>query len=136
MRVALVIPTFNYTSIYPSFLAMSDFPTGFAYIAAALKKAGHEVIGLNPNNCPSYSSAREMLHAKIKKMLAEQRPQLIGIGGLCTDYAFIKDAIKIVRTLAPKVPIVCGGGIITHDANRNSLLYTHQPAKLLLKVPN
>jgi len=116
MRVALIIPTFNYSSVYPSFLAMSDFPTGFAYIAGALKRAGHEVIGLNPNNCPGYSSAREMLHQKINKMLTEQRPQLIGIGGLCTDYTFIKDAIKIVRALAPEVPIVFGGGIITHDA--------------------
>ena len=116
MRVALVIPTFNYTALYPSYLAMCDFPVGFAYIAAALKKAGHEVIGLNPNNCPGHSSARAMLYDKLKQLLAEQRPELIGIGGLCTDYPFIKDAIEIVRGLAPKVPIVCGGGIITHDS--------------------
>lgn len=116
MRVALVIPTNLYTDSYPSFLAMSDFPVGLAYIAAAIKKAGHDVIGLNPNNCPGYPSAREMLYDKMKKMLEGQRPQLIGIGGLSTDYAFIKDAIAIVRTLAPEVPIVCGGGIITHDA--------------------
>lgn len=115
MRVALVVPTHRYISEYPSFLAMCDFPVGFAYVAAALKKAGHEVIGLNPNNCPGYSSARLMLYEKIKKMLEERRPQLIGLGGLCTDYTFIKDSIAIIRSLAPEVPIVCGGGIVTHD---------------------
>lgn len=116
MKIALVIPTNLYTGTYPSFLAMSDFPVGFAYIAAALKKAGHEVIGLNPNNCPGYSSARSMLYEKLAEMLKNQEPRLIGLGGLCTDYAFIKDAIAIIRTLAPDIPIVCGGGIITHDA--------------------
>ncbi len=116
MRVALVIPTFNYTALYPSYLAMCDFPVGFAYIAAALKKAGHEVIGVNPNNCPGHPSARAMLHEKIRHALMERKPELIGIGGLCTDYPFIRDAISIIRTLAPEIPIVCGGGIIMHDA--------------------
>jgi anaerobic magnesium-protoporphyrin IX monomethyl ester cyclase len=116
MKVALVVPTHFYTGVYPSFLSMSDFPVGFAYIAAALKMAGHEVIGVNPNNCPGYSSARSMLYEKMRILLEEQKPQLIGLGGICTDYAFIKDAIIIIRALAPGVPIVCGGGIINHDS--------------------
>lgn len=116
MKIALVVPTFSYAAGYPSYLAMSDFPVGFAYIAAALKQAGHEVIGLNPNNCPGYPSARDMLYQKMKNMLEVQKPQLVGLGGLCTDYAFIKDAIAICRALAPQLPIVCGGGIVTHDA--------------------
>jgi anaerobic magnesium-protoporphyrin IX monomethyl ester cyclase len=116
MRVALVIPTHLYQGEYPTFLALSDFPVGFAYLAAALKKAGHDVIGLNPNNCPGYPSVRSMLYDKMEHMIREQCPELIGIGGLCSDFAFIRDAIAMARSLAPSVPIVCGGGIVTHDA--------------------
>ena len=116
MKVALVVPTTSYNGIYPTYLAPSDFPVGLAYLAAALKRAGHDVVGLNVNNDTSYASARDMLHDKLTKMLEQDRPQLVGLGGLCSDYAFIKDAIAIVRAKAPGVPIVCGGGIITHDA--------------------
>lgn len=44
MKILLVIP-------------VPDFPVGFAYIAAALKQAGHRVAGLNPNNDTRFNSA-------------------------------------------------------------------------------
>lgn len=116
MRVALVVPTYEYLRPGPTYLAPSDFPVGLAYLAAALKKAGHEVIGLNVNNHPAYPSKRAMLEDQLRKMLERDRPELIGLGGLCADYAFIRDAIAIARSVAPRTPIVCGGGIITHDA--------------------
>lgn len=116
MKVALIVPTYEYLYPGPTYLAPSDFPVGLAYLAAALKKAGHEVIGLNVNNHPSYPSKRAMLDDMLKTMLEQERPQLIGLGGLCADYAFIKDALGIIRTVAPGTPVVCGGGIITHDA--------------------
>jgi radical SAM superfamily enzyme YgiQ (UPF0313 family) len=40
---------------------------------------------------------------------------LIGLGGLATDYAFLKDAIGIIRANS-KIPIVLGGQIVTNDA--------------------
>ena len=116
MNVLLIVPTAGYNNRYPSFLSLTDFPAGFAFLASALRNAGHEVFGLNPNNDPNYWSAYDMIHDKICRSLQEVRPDLIGLGGLCTDYAFIKDAIQIIRKLAPNVPIVCGGGIITYDA--------------------
>jgi len=97
------------------YVSTSDFHVGFAYLASALKKAGHEVFGLNPNNDSSFSSAYDMLNEKIECALRESQPELIGIGGLCTDYHSIRDGIKIIRELEPDVPIVCGGGIVTHD---------------------
>ena len=57
-----------------------------------------------------------MLRAKIIANVNDSHPDLICIGGLCTDYAFLKDALSILRGLVPDTPIVLGGGIITNDA--------------------
>lgn len=116
MRILLVVPTHNYQYGYPSFLSVTDFPTGPAFLASALREAGHEVFGLNLNNIIGYPSAYEMICDRIGRSLQEAQPELIGLGGLCTDYQFIKDAMQIIRRLAPDVPIICGGGIINNDA--------------------
>lgn len=116
MKVLLIVPTANYKHHYPSLMPSCLFPTGFAYLASALSNAGHEVIGLNPNNVIGYQSAPDMLYDSIKKKIFETRPNLIGIGGLCVDYTFIRDSMQIIRALAPKTPIVLGGGIISNDA--------------------
>ena len=115
MKVLLIPPTYRYTTQYPSFLAPSDFSCGFAYIAATLKAAGHQVFGCNPNNAPGYPSALDMVHDKIAHALAAAKPDLIGLGGLCTDFRFVHDALHIIRHYAPSVPVVMGGSIITYD---------------------
>jgi radical SAM superfamily enzyme YgiQ (UPF0313 family) len=114
MRVALIVPALNYPNL--ECMTVLHFPNGLACLAAALKRAGHTVIGLNPNNDFSYPSATEMVYAKLKHMIETARPQVIGLTGLCTDYHFLKIAIGIIRSLTPGVPVVLGGGIITHDA--------------------
>jgi len=116
MRVLLIIPTLDYATEYPSFMSPHKFPTGFAYIAAALTRAGHQVFGLNPNNDTRFASQREMLSARVHQALAEHAPDLIGLGGLCVDFVFLKDCMAIIRRAAPRVPIVLGGGIVTNDA--------------------
>ncbi len=116
MKVLLIIPAFQYKGHYPSYLSFSDFPSGFGYIAGALKKAGHEVYGCNPNNKPGYKSAKEMITAEIISSIESCKPDLIGLGGLCIDYAFIKDAIKVIRETYPTIPLVLGGNIVTNDA--------------------
>ncbi len=115
MRCLLVVPTFHYRDKYPEFLSFSDFPSGYGYLAAALKQAGHEVLGLNLNNDPGYHSAYEMVSDRITKALKD-KPGLIGIGGLAIDYKFIKDAMSIIRSIDLTIPIVLGGGIVTNDA--------------------
>lgn len=115
MKVLLVPPTFRYKTQYPAPFSFSDFPTGFGYLAASLKQAGHEVIGLNPNNIPGYPSAKLMLADVLAKKLRETKPDLIGLGGLCTDYAFLKGAISICRGVTPETPIVLGGQIVNND---------------------
>jgi radical SAM superfamily enzyme YgiQ (UPF0313 family) len=116
MKVALVVPVSHYKDSYPAFLSLSDFPTGFAYLASSLKKAGHEVMGINPNNIIGYPSAQIMLQDVLSQNLRQHKPDLIGLGGLCSDYAFLKDAINIIRNVSPNTPIVLGGQIVTNDA--------------------
>ena len=111
----LIVPTHDYGKSHFSPLSLSDFPTGYAYIAASLKKAGHEVYGLNLNNIIGYTSKFMMISNKIGKALFDIKPDLIGMGGLCIDYKFLKDAMGIIRNLSPKTPVVMGGGIINHD---------------------
>ncbi len=113
MKVLLIVPTYRYEDGYPAFLSASDFPTGIAYIASSLREAGHEVIGLNLNNIIGYDTAHHMVVNEISEALGKE-PDLIGIGGLCIDYSFIKDAMGIIRYKS-KVPIVLGGGIINND---------------------
>ena len=113
MKILLVVPTFHYKEA-PAYLSMSDFPTGLAYIASALKKAGHEVIGLNLNNSTKYPSpVLAMVHG-LRNILEEENPDLIGLGGLCIDYSFLKDAMEVIRKCT-EAPIVMGGGIINND---------------------
>jgi anaerobic magnesium-protoporphyrin IX monomethyl ester cyclase len=111
----LVVPTFSYQYEYPRFLSLSDFPTGLAYIASALKSAGHEVIGVNPNNDPGHSSQRRMLESHLISALEEKAPDIVGLGGLCTDYPFLRDSLSIIRKHAKSLPIVLGGGMVNND---------------------
>jgi anaerobic magnesium-protoporphyrin IX monomethyl ester cyclase len=116
MRILLVVPTYLYQNCYPVFVSPGDFPAGFAYLAAVLKQAGYEVFGVNPNNDPGFSSAREMATTKIRAAILEYSPDLIGIGGLCTDFPFLKNILEEIRKICPHTPVVMGGGIINHDA--------------------
>ena len=114
MRILLIPPTFRYNTQYPALLSFSDFPSGFAYLAAALKEAGHEVYGCSVNNVIGYVDAFHMIQAVIRERVMDVQPDLIGLGGLCTDYAFLRDAIGIIREF--DIPIVLGGQIVTNDA--------------------
>ncbi len=116
MRVLLIVPTYAYQYGYPVYVSASDFPVGFAYLASSLRKTGHQVFGLNPNNEKGYKSAHEMIYERIRYNLKQIQPELIGLGGLCTDFKFIKDALQIIRDYNPNIPVVLGGGIINNDA--------------------
>ena len=116
MKVILVVPTYRYTDSYPAFLSFSDFPTGLGYLTSSLKQAGHKVVGCNPNNITGYVNAKLMLTEVLVKCLKDNKDAgLIGLGGLATDYAFLKDAIEIIRANS-KIPIVLGGQIVNNDA--------------------
>ncbi len=114
--VLLVVPTHRYGREYPAPLSLADFPAGYGYLASALIAQQFTVHGLNLNNISGYSSAPEMVNYELSKALAEYSPDVIGIGGICADYHFLKDTISVVREVSPNARIVLGGGIANHDA--------------------
>jgi anaerobic magnesium-protoporphyrin IX monomethyl ester cyclase len=115
MKVMLVLPTMDYLGKEVKILSMSDFPTGFGYLAASLKQSGHEVIGVNPNNKLGYATKFDMLKDVLTESITKHKPDLIGLGGLCTDYHFLRDAMALIRNVVPHTPIVLGGGIVNND---------------------
>ena len=114
MRVLLVPPKNN----YPNPGSQVDFGIGqgMPYLAGALKASGHEVFGANIYHRWCHGSAPLTLESVLRKAIITHKPQLIGVGGLASDYLFIHDTILFCRQIAPDIPIVCGGGIITYDA--------------------
>ena len=66
------------------------------------------------NNKLGYASGLALIQDKIPKAIYKVQPDLIGIGGICTDYHFLRDAIKVIRQTC-NTPIVLGGRIVTND---------------------
>ncbi len=114
MKVLLIPQKNNYPDPRPS---LDIFGQAFPYIAASLKKAGHEVYGMNVGSVWCYGSAPLMLEKMLRESIEKNKPELIGLGGLSADYGFVRDAIIFIRQIAPHIPIVCGGGIITYDTD-------------------
>ena len=104
MRILLVIPRF-----VPRFGEFYDFPLGLGYIAASLKHAGYDVHCLNLNN---YQESVESIVAdKVRKV----QPDILGTGGLSTQYRHIKLAIDTAKLISPDLKIMAGGGIISSE---------------------
>ncbi|MCJ7543132.1 MAG: cobalamin-dependent protein, partial [Phycisphaerae bacterium] len=113
MRVLLIPQKSNYPSLRPCLDLVGQ---GFPYLAGALRAAGHEVFAANINYRWCQGSAAAELERTIRRGVADFQPQLIGLGGLSADYPFIRQAMRICRETAGDVPVVCGGGIMTYDA--------------------
>ncbi len=112
MRILLVPPKSNYPDPKP-YVGLEG--QGFPYIAAALKKAGHEVAAavMSHEWCTETAPAR--LAFVLEAALREYQPHVVGVGGLSADYGFVRDAVSFIRRSAPDAIIVCGGGMVTYD---------------------
>jgi len=97
---------------YPNIL-----PIGHAYVAAVAAMDGHtiDVLDLNAErqrpiqgSLPTFTA---WVEGRIAATLAARRPDVIGLGGIITQYAWIKRIATICKNLLPHVPIVLGGGI-------------------------
>ncbi|MFC1828896.1 B12-binding domain-containing radical SAM protein [Thermodesulfobacteriota bacterium] len=112
MRILLIPPKNNYPDPTPS---RDIIGQAFPYLAAVLKKEGHEVSAVNMNYQWCQPSAPVILERLINKTIAEFQPDAIALGGLSADYLFIRDAIRLIRKTTVHTPIICGGGIISSD---------------------
>ena len=84
-----------------------DIPVGLAMIASVTKQEGHQVafLDLNANRVPLQVAAEEI-------MLDDY--DVIGIGGLSSQYKDIKQILPICRQIHPDALIVAGGGFVTY----------------------
>jgi len=112
MNVLFVPQKNNYPNVEP---CLDIIGQGFPYVAAAVKKAGHEVFGCNINYDWCLPNSYDYLHNKISDSIRRIKPEVICVGGLSADFFFVRDVINIIREASDEIIIICGGGILTYD---------------------
>lgn len=97
---------------YPNIL-----PIGHAYVAAVAAMDGHtvDVLDLNAERRRPVKDAAEAFRKwaddRIVEKLVAARPDVIGLGGIITQYSWIKRIATLCKKIYPDVPVVLGGGI-------------------------
>jgi len=96
---------------YPNVL-----PIGQGYVASGAVMDGHRISTLDLNaerRIPidvAEATYKTWMRGKVEEALA-LAPDVIGIGGIITQYAQIKAVCTICKELRPDIPIVLGGGV-------------------------
>jgi radical SAM superfamily enzyme YgiQ (UPF0313 family) len=92
-------------------------PIGHGYVAAVAVMDGHsvDVLDLNaerraPVTDPMSDYIRSV-EARVVQKLSAARPDVIGLGGIITQYAWLQRIAALCKRVYPNVPIVLGGGI-------------------------
>jgi radical SAM superfamily enzyme YgiQ (UPF0313 family) len=95
VRVTLVYPFFGTgrRSLY--------FPQGLAYVAAALRKAGHEitVVDMEGNDLSTDAALARIL---------ESSPDMVGFGGMITRYKIVRELGRNLKREAPGIFLMAG----------------------------
>ncbi len=97
---------------YPNIL-----PIGHAYVGAVAAMDGHtvDVLDLNAERREPIKSSPEAFvkwaEARVAEKLGRDRPDVIGLGGIITQYSWIRRLATLCKRVRPDVPIVLGGGI-------------------------
>jgi len=92
-------------------------PIGQGYVGAVAAMDGHhlDVLDLNAERrCPVKDSAEvfnKWIEDQIIRKLGAQKPDVIGLGGIITQYGRMKKIAQLCKRVYPDVPIVLGGGI-------------------------
>ena len=92
-------------------------PIGHGYVGAVAVMDGHkvDVLDLNAERGGPVTDAGSKFSVwvenEIINRLDKQKPDVIGIGGIITQYKLIKKIATICKRLCPDVPIVLGGGL-------------------------
>jgi len=92
-------------------------PIGQGYVGAVAKMDGHiiSVLDLNAERKGPIKDELELyikrVEARVVQKLEEAKPDVIGLGGIITQYAWIKRIVSLCKIIYPDVPIVLGGGM-------------------------
>ena len=81
-----------------------NFPMGPGLIAAEVRQAGYRVDVVDANGL-------RLTDEQVLAEIQEQKPAVVGIGGLITTYAWVKRLTRKIRELRPDMPIILGGSV-------------------------
>ena len=104
MRILIAVPRYS-NELIENFDYM--FPVGLSYIFASLKKANHNVEGLNLNHYSGRIS--DILASKLNK----ERYDLVCTGGNALCFFGLKEIIETVKKHSTKPKIILGGPILS-----------------------
>ena len=92
-------------------------PLGHGYVASVAVMDGHQVraLDLNAERRQPLKESSEVIgrwvEERVVATLKEEKPDVIGLGGIVTQYHRIKQIAKICKNIYPDVPVILGGGI-------------------------
>jgi radical SAM superfamily enzyme YgiQ (UPF0313 family) len=104
MDILLVVP--RYSSTWGEFY---QFPLGLGYIAAAMKRGGHTVTGLNLNH--HQGSIESIVAAKISAI----SPDVCATGALSPFLPLVQSIFNAARQAKPKIINIAGGGVVSGE---------------------
>ena len=112
LKILLINPAIRLWSM-PNILCI-----GQAYIASVAIMDGHKIFPLDLNAerkkpVDDEEQFKKYSFSRIEEEINKINPDLIGIGGIITQYKRIKEITTFCKNFAPKIPIVLGGGIAT-----------------------
>jgi radical SAM superfamily enzyme YgiQ (UPF0313 family) len=111
LKLLLINPPIREWS-YPNIM-----PLGQGYVAAVAVMDGHHVDVLDLNALRKYpvKDSPEVfsmwVESQVLQKLLKQKPDVIAIGGIITQYKRIKEIAQLCKQVYPEVPIALGGGI-------------------------
>jgi len=91
------------------------FPFWTGILGAITEQKGGHVGVLDLNALRMNYSSKQIPNDVIAAEIAREKWDLIGIGGLTTTYARIKELVAIIRRSSPDSIIIAGGGFCTYN---------------------
>ncbi len=119
MKVCLIEPS-KFVSLTNFVSTISMPPIGLAYIAAALREAGHEITvvdgpGSAPRNFFQFKDIR--VRGLTKEDIIERIPknsEVIALGCMFTsNWVYVREIVKDIRARFPKAKLIMGGEHVT-----------------------
>src|SRR5436190_5494269 len=111
LRLLMINPPIREWS-YPNIM-----PIGQGYVGAVARMDGHhlDVLDLNALRKEPVKENGDQFSKWVERQVTERlqttRPDVIGIGGIITQYGRIKQITETCKRIYPEVPIILGGGI-------------------------